>query len=287
METVFSKKKGVMVSMLAILFATAIAITVHAAMPAGVDAERFDSAFVKLFGFPIVSVFYFVVLFIHCVAAMRYFGKGSGVPKLQIGLRFGVAFAILYFFGMQEVGVDVSPFKEWGVDFVNYQFFMGAGDAIPVLLLCAAVAYLTIENTNIYTSIQRLNRAEKIRTVALITAAFLLERAIAYETGIISSSCHTYPVPCYIWTIIFGVVLGCSYLVLYPVFAKEQDKLVLSVKLVVFTIGVNWIIFNSFIGLIFSGYMPQVLLRSGIDVTVIFLSSMVINNYFIEPGLCA
>lgn len=287
METVFNKKKGVMVSMLAIIIATAIAIIVHAALPAGVDAERFDSVFVKLFGFPIVSVFYFVVLFIHCVVAMRYFGKGSGVPKLQIGLRFGVAFAIIYFFGMQEVVVDVSPFNEWGVDFVKYQFFMGAGDAIPVLLLCATVAYLTLENNNIYTSIQRLNKAEKIKTAALITAAFLLERAIGYETGIISSSCHTYPVPCYIWTILFGIVLGCSYLVLYPVFAKEQDKLLLSVKLVVLTIGVNWIIFNSFIGLIFSGFMPQVLLRSGIDVTVIFLTSIAINKYFVKLGLCA
>lgn len=272
-----------MVSILAIIFATAIAIIVHAVMPAGVDAERFDSVFVKLFGFPIVSVFYFVMLFIHCVVTMRYFGKGSNVPKLQIGLRFGVPFAILYFFGMQEVAVEVSPFKEWGVDFVNYQFFMGAGDAIPVLLLCGTVAYLTLENTNIYISIQRLSRTEKIKAVALITVAFLIERAIGYETGIITSSCHTYPVPCYIWTIIFGVVLGCSYLVLYPVFAKEQDKLLLSVKLVVLTIGVNWIIFNSFIGLIFSGFMTQLLLRSGIDVTVIFLSSIVINKYFVKP----
>jgi len=277
-ETAYRKTKGVMLSILAIIFATAIAIIIHAVMPAGVNAERFDSVFVKLYGFPIVSVFYFVVLFLHCVVTMRFFGKGSNIPKLQIGLRFGVAFAVLYFFGMQEVVIEVSPFKEWGRDFVNYQFFMGAGDAIPVLLLCGTVAYLALENTNTYKFIQRLNRAEKIKAVALIAVAFLMERAIGYETGIITSSCYTYPVPCYIWTIIFGVVLGCSYLVLYPVFAKEQNKLLLSVKLVVLTIGVNWIIFNSFIGLIFSGFMPQLLLRSGLDVTVLFLSSIVITN---------
>lgn len=286
-EKVLSINKGVMVSTLSIILATAIAIIVHAVMPAGVNAERFDSVFVKLLGFPIVSVFYFVLLFIHCVVALRSFGKESNVPKLQIGLRFGVAFAILYFFGMQEVVVEVSPFREWGVDFVNYQFFMGVGDAIPVLLLCGAVAYLTLENTNIYIPIQGLNKAEKIKAVTLIAVAFLIERAIGYETGIITSTCNTYPIPCYTWTILFGIVLGCSYLVLYPVFAKEQNRLLLSVKLVVFTIGVNWIIFNSFIGLIFSGFMQQALLRSGIDVTVFFLSSIVINKYFVKPAICA
>jgi len=286
-QKVLSLNKEVMVSILAIIFVVAIAIIVHAAIPADVNAERFDSIFVKVLGFPIVSVFYFVLLFIHCVVTMRYFGKVSNVPKLQIGLRFGVAFAILYFFGMQEVVVEVSPFREWGGDFVNYQFLMGVGDAIPVLLLCGTVAYLTLENTNIYISIKRLNRAEKIKVVTLITVAFLIERAIGYETGIITSACNTYPIPCYIWTILFGIVLGCSYLVLYPVFAKEPNKLLLSIKLVVLTIGVNWIIFNSFIGLIFSGFMPQVLLRSGIDVIVFFLSSIVINKYFVKPGICA
>ena len=132
-------------------------------MPAGVNAEKFDSVFVKLLGFPVVAASYFVLLFTHCVVVMRYFGKQSNVPKLQIGIRFGLAFAILYFFGMQEVAVEVSPFREWSL-----------------------------------------------------------------------------------------------------------------------TIGVNWIMFNSFIGLILSGVMSQMLLRSGIDVAIFFLSGIVISKYFVK-----
>lgn len=277
--------KAIIVNTLAVILAAFFAIFVHAVMPAGVNAENFDSVLIKLFGFPAVAASYFVLLFTHCVAAMRYLGRQSNVPKLQIGIRFGLAFAILYFFGMQEVAVEASPYSEWGFAFVSYQFFMGVGDAIPVLLLCVAVACFTLDNTNVWMPVQTLSRTEKIKAVALITVAFLAERVIGYETGVITSNCHTYPVPCYIWTILFGMVLGCCYVVLHPVTAGERNKLLMSFKLAVLAIGVNWIVFNSFIGLIFNGVMPQMLLRSGIDVAVFFLSCIVISKYLVKPVL--
>lgn len=284
---VFGATKLVIFNAFAIICAVAIAIVIHAALPASINIEKLDGVFVKLLGFPVVSVIYFIFLFIHCVVAMRFFGNGSNIPKLQIGLRFGLAFAILYFFGMQEVVIEYSPFREWGSAFVKYQFFMGVGDVIPVLLLCGTVAWFSLENNNTSSLIQAINRAKKIKVVTIITSAFLIERAIGYETGIITSSCNTYPIPCYIWTFLFGIMLGCSYLVLYPVFAKEQDKLLLSIRLAVLTIGVNWMLFNSFIGLIFSGLMPQALLRSGIDALVLFLSSFVINKYIVKSEIHA
>lgn len=278
---------AIIVNILAVILAASMAIIVHALLPAGVNAENFDSVFVKLLRFPVVAASYFVLLFTHCVVAMQYLGRQSNVPKLQIGIRFGLAFAILYFFGMQEVAVEFSPFSEWGFAFVSYQFFMGVGDAIPALLLCVAVAYFTLDNGKIRLPVQTLSRTEKIKAVALIAAAFLAERVIGYETGIITSNCHTYPVPCYTWTILFGMVLGCCYVFLYPVLAGERNKLLLSVKLAVLAVGVNWIIFNSFIGLIFSGVMSQMLLRSGIDVAVFFISCFVIAKYFVRPDIRA
>lgn len=278
------KKKSigkVIVSAISIIFAVVIAIIVHAVMPAGVNEENLDSALVKLLGFPLISVLYFIFLFTYCAIVTLYFGKKSTAPKMQIGLRFGLAFAILYFFGMQEVFVEASPFKEWGFAFVSYQFFMGVGDFIPVLLLCVTIAYFTLNNTNASSTLQTLSRSEKTKVVILITIAFIIERLIGYETGIIFSNHNTYPIPCYIWTIVFGIVLGCSYVTLYPIYCKDQNILSLTVKLVILTIGVNWIIFNSFIGLIFNGYMLQMLLRSGIDTAVLFLVSIAINKYLL------
>jgi hypothetical protein len=281
-EKVISVKRVLIINMLAIIVASAIAIIVHAIVPGDVNVDDFDSIFVKLFGFPVVAVSYFVLLFLHCVIVMRYFGKRSSMSKLQIGFRFGTVFAALYLFGMQEVVVEASPFNEWGLAFVNYQFFMGISDAIPALLLCVVTAYFTLSNKNTSSSSQLLNLIEKIKVVALITISFFIARAVGYETGILVSNIDTFPIPTYLWTIVFGMVLGCGYTVLYPIFASGKNNLLLSYKLVVLTIGINWIIFNSFIGLIFSGEMYQMLLRSGIDIAVFFFTSIIIQKYFLK-----
>ncbi|GGM20911.1 hypothetical protein GCM10011351_03460 [Paraliobacillus quinghaiensis] len=286
-ERIISVKRVIVINALAIIVAALIAIFFHAIVPADVNLEDFDSIFVKLFGFPVVAVFYFVLLFLHCVIVMRYFGKRSSITKLQIGFRFGTVFAVLYLVGMQEVVVEASPFNEWGLAFVNYQFLMGISDAIPALLLCIVTAYFTLSKKNTSSSWQLLNLIEKIKVVALITITFLIARTVGYETGVIGSNIATFPIPTYLWTIVFGVVLGWCYTVLYPIFSSGQNKFLLSYKLVVLTIGINWIIFNSFIGLIFSGVMLQLLVRCGIDIAVLFITSIIIQKYFLKSDIHA
>lgn len=283
-EKVISKKRVIFVNTLVILVATAIAIIIHAIVPGDVNAEDFDSVLVKLLGFPVVAVSYFVLLFLHCAIVMRYFGKRSSMTNMQIGFRFGIVFAALYLIGMQEVVVEASPYSEWGLGFVTYQFFMGISDALPALLLCVVIAHYTLINKNA-SSGQTLNLIDKTKAVALIAITLLTVRATGYETGMLDSNIDTFPIPSYLWTGVFGIVLGCCYTTLYPIFATGQNKYLLSTKLVVLTIGVNWIIFNSFIGLIFSGVMPQMFLRSGIDIAAFFVSSIILQKYVFKTNL--
>ncbi|MCD8502524.1 MAG: hypothetical protein LRY71_13770 [Bacillaceae bacterium] len=283
-EKVISRKRVVMINVLAILFATAIAIIAHAVVPGDVNVEDFDSVLVKILGFPVVAVSYFVLVFLHCAMVMRYFGKRSSMKNMQIGFRFGIVFAALYLIGMQEVVVEASPYGEWGLGFVTYQFFMGISDALPAFLLCVVIAHYTLSNKNA-SSEQTLNLIDKTKAVALITITLLIVRAIGYETGMIDSNIDTFPIPSYLWTVVFGIVLGCCYTILYPIFASRQNSYLLSTKLTILAIGVNWIIFNSFIGLIFSGVMHQMLLRSGIDVVVFFFSSIILHKYVFKTNL--
>lgn len=282
-EKQVSRKRKFIVTTIAILLAVVAAIILHANMPGEVNIEDFDSVFVNLLGFPVVALFYFVILFIHCAIVMVYYGGQSNMPKLQIGMRFGLVFASVYIVGMQEIVVEGSPFEEWGLAFVRYQFLTGLADAIPVLLLCIIVAYFTLGKRNAIIPQQRLKQEEKIIIIALISTTYFIVRAISYETGIIGNNCNIYPIQCYMWTVIFGITLGISYITLYPIYI-ENNKRVLSLKLVVLTIGLNWMIFNSFIGLIFSGVLAQMLLRSGLDILVFFLTSIVINVYIIKSN---
>ncbi len=264
---------------IAVVGAAFLAIAVHALMPSEVSVEAFDSSFVALVGFEVAAVFYFLLLFTHITIVTQVFGRGSRMPWLAKGLRFGLAFAPLYFLGMQEVVVEASPFSQWGLPFVWFQFLLGLGDAIPTVLLCLVVTYWTaVTPRQDQPDVKVTERPNAFRTVFLIALSFVLIRTLGYETGIITSNVTTYPIPVYIWTVVFGTALGCSYVLLYPFFADEPNTLLLTVKLVLFSIGLNWMIYNSFIGMIFSDTMPQMLLRSGLDVLALAITSMLIHR---------
>lgn len=271
--------KAILINAIVIVIAAAVAIVFHAVLPAPVDALDFDSALVRLFGFPVVAVAYFLALFTHCAIVVRSFGRRANLPKLEIGFRFGLAFALLYLFGMQEVVVEASPFAEWGREFVTYQFFMGVGDALPVFVLCTVLAYATLAPRGSPTHGPTSSTRQMAAIAVSIALTFFLVRTIGHTTGIVESDVGRYPVQTHLWTLLFGGVLGCAYILLYPVFAHERRPVMLSVKLVLLTIGANWILFNSFIGLIFSGVMPQMLLRSGLDTTAMFLTSILVLRY--------
>ncbi len=160
---------------------------------------------------------------------------------------------------------------------------MGLGDALPVLFLCLIIAYLSLNQDRRSSPVISLGRADKILIISAVAATFLGQRAIGYQTGIIESNVAAFTLPTYLWTLLFGFTLGSICCILYPIFAGTSKISTLSSRLTVSTIGVNWIIFNSFIGLIFSGAMPQMLLRSSIDTAVLFLTFLA-TNYFINKG---
>ncbi len=271
--------KVIVINAVAIVLAAAFAIVFHAVLPAPVEGIDFDSGLVRLVGFPVVAVSYFVVLFAHCAIVLQSFGRRSDLPKLEIGWRFGLAFALLYLFGMQEVVVDASPFEAWGREFVVYQLFMGAGDAVPVFVLCMVLAYATLAPGRRTTTGTTTSAREAIAIVAAIALAFFVQRSIGHTTGLVHSNVESYPVQTHLWTALFGAALGCAAVLLVPVFSRRHGPVALSVRLVLLTIGVNWVLFNSFIGLLFSGAMPQMLLRSGLDTAVVFGACVVVLGY--------
>ncbi len=276
------KKQSVLISILLIIFASTTAIVVHANMPGSVNIEDFDSIFVKIFGFPVVVVTYFVLLYIHIVIALHYFGKRSNLTKIQIGLRFGFVFASIYLIGMQEVVVESSPYSKWGLDFLTYELVMGLGDAIPALLLCIVSAYFLLNKRNVSSCLNKFSIPKSIIAVVLFAIAFVIQRAIGYETGIIISNYHSFPIPCYAWTVLFGIVLGTCYTAMYPVFYCELNHKNVEFKIVVLTIGINWVIFNSFIGLIFDGALLQTFLRSGMDTLVFYITALIVSKFIFK-----
>jgi len=279
-EKCISTKRVFIINTVLILFSAIFTVIVHALLPASVDAARFNSIFVKWFGFPAVAIFYFILLFTQSAMAVRYIGVRADAPKLQIGIRFGIAFAMIYLLGMQEVIVESSSFSTWGLGFVKYQLIMGIGDGIPAILLCLAIAFFTLSDGERVKPIHKLQMVKCIKIISIIAIAIFMERTIGYESGLIFSDSATYPVPCYMWTVCFGILMGYIYVILYSLLAFEKKQSGIPLRFIA-TIGVNWMIFNCFMGLIIKGAMPQILLRSGLDIAVLFIASTIIEKSII------
>lgn len=269
-----SSKRVIIISILAIFLSAIFAILVHAILPASVNPEKFNSILVQWLGFPAVATLYFILLFTHCAIVIRCVGLRTAASKIQLGIQFGVAYAMIYLLGMQEVVTKYALFSTWGLDFIKYQFVVGIGDGIPAFLLCLIISYFTLINNRQNEVIPTLGLKKSIGVIAILTAAILAERAIFYQIGFIESECATYPVACYVWTGLFGALMGIIYVILRPILSYGNRRTSWAIPLrFTLTIELNWIIFNSFMGLIIKGIMPQMLLRSGLDVLVLFLIS--------------
>lgn len=284
METKYKGvKRLIIMNTVFILLSAIFAILLHALLPASADIAQLNGIFVKWFGFPAVSTFYFLLLFTHCALVVIYIGVRADASNSQIGIRFGMAFAMIYLLGMQEVVIKGSSFLTWGLSFVKYQFIMGIGDGLPAVLLCLAVACFTLIDSEKSKLINKLTITQCLKVIAIFTIAIFAERTIGYETGLISSESSAYPVPCYIWTALFGMLTGYTYVILYPLLAFKTKQYSIPLRFSAI-IGVNWMIFNSFIGLIMKGTMLQMILRSGIDVVVLLLASTVVDKYIVRSN---
>lgn len=264
------KSKSVLHDLLLVLIFAAAAIVLHAIMPspgAEMDASVFNSWLVKTLGFPLVASGYFLVLFLHILITVRHFAPGSALGKWRTGLCFGAAYSLLYLGGMQEVMVSASPLTEYGLDFILYELFLGLGDALPAFLLCIVLCAIHANPSGAMDKPAFFHRENGIR-IAMIAAGFFLWRMLGYLTGLVDNELAQYPVPVVLWTAVFGSLLGAAYCLLLPAFGKKK------IAGLFLTIGVNWIWFNCYIGLIAAHTFGFMVLRSGADVLAVLLGGI-------------
>ena len=273
------KIKRNVINILSVFGVAIVAILVHALLPspgASLDVSEFDGVLVKKIGFPASASIYFLLLYLHIMIIINLFAAKSIINNKEIGIRYGIAFGLMYLVGMQEVVVVSSPLDTYGLGFITYQLFMGLGDAIPVVILCYLVSCkvkkkLACKNEKIKYALKR-----SLIELAIIAIIFFLERMLGYMVGYIDSDIGDYPVPVLVWTLIFGFVLGAMFIIIRPIYNGENDvKKVLQVM--VLSIGVNWIWFNCFIGIIMDGMFIKMFIRGLIDVIIITVASLVTN----------
>ena len=251
-----------LLSMLMIVLSALIAIVLHAALPAKVDVSLLDGLLVKRYGFPVVASVYFLVLFTHCTVVLTQNRKKLKGSNRKSEIYFGLSFSLIYMIGMQEIVLNASPYTQWGTDFIYYQLLMGVGDAIPAIILCIVIG-------NIFFCGQcdehMTKGKESIYTVLSFIVLIGTVRLIVSYAGAIKSNILDYPIPVTLWGYILGCVFGIVYLLIGTTTVDKIGTMLLG-------IGINWMIFNSFIGLVRKDSMTDALLRSTIDLVSIFIA---------------
>ncbi len=239
----------------AIVACAALAIVAHAALPAKVDEARLDGFLVQTFGFPVVAVCYFVLLYSHCAFVITMNKRHMRHGRIHSGLLLGLVFALLYMIGMQEIMLDVSPFASWHAEYVRYQFLMGLGDAVPVIILCIAISALAGAGAR---DAWRAS-GKTVPTILLFTLVIGTNRWLVSYGGLIRSHVLEYTVPVLAWGFSLGCVVGIGYVLLGRAYLKSRGVLL-------YGLGLNWVIFNMFIGLVKSGAFADAVTRSVLDV---------------------
>lgn len=273
-----NKWKRILIGILCVIFATIIAILVHALMPGPgteVIEDDFDSKLVLALGFPVVASLYFVVLYLQMWGFMGILARKSKLSGPEIGFRFGISFAAIYIVGMQEVILSSSPFTEYGKDFFLYQLSMGLGDGIPVVLLCLALSALCFPKENIKkTGGLRITR-DAIVYMLCVSCGFFTQRIIGYIFGYIDSDFKSYPLETILWALTMGATFGIANILISPVFCGNVAK---QRMLSLLIISINWIWFNLFIGLIYEGLFLSMLLRGLCDFTGMLIGLFIVQR---------
>lgn len=117
----------------------------------------------------------------------------------------------------------------------------------------------------------------------VISMSFFIERMVGYYVGYIDNEFQKYPIPVLIWTLVFGMVMGGIYVFLSPIYEdiKGNTK---NIQLLVWSVGLNWVWFNCFMGLILKGLFLKMFLRGGLDIVVITIACMVTRYFYLDNG---
>ncbi|MGM9946884.1 hypothetical protein [Floccifex sp.] len=247
-------------------------IGLHIIMPspkATMDVSVFDSIFVKCFGFSFVATVYFVILFLHILWVIKKYAIHTKLGKWKTGISLGMLYALLYMGGMQEVIVSASFLSTYGIDFIIYEFFMGLADAIPAFLLCLFLCcrYALLEKNQI-----EMGDKENYIRIIEIVLSFFIWRLFGYITGITDSEFSITPIPVLVWTFVFGMIFGIGYCMI-QLLTDENRGIDFF-----YIMGINWIWFNCYIGLIAKNTFLLMFIRSGLDVMAIMTGSYLVEK---------
>ncbi len=223
-----------------------------------------------------VSVWYIIAF--GCIAYIfhkfEYRIPGNSCEK---GMRYGAAVSILWLWGMLE-GVSLS-----GNSIID-ELITGICDAVPIFLMGLLLGKFTTKRNYSYCTKKLVNDSIEFFPFLIFSIIFLSERYYLYMSGIIDSGYKTNPYFTFIWTLVMGICICTSYVLLRDA-VQDTTPFLNSMKFGIIIFGVNWLSFMIFIPFVFGNTFTDFIIRvisDSVSVTLSFYLSEAIRNRMYE-----
>ncbi|MBP1761376.1 MAG: hypothetical protein H6Q64_918 [Firmicutes bacterium] len=257
-----------------IVLSTALCLTLHLLTPpvlASDTSANTLSKLVLLIGLPLTALLWAIIGY-SCVAFVFYLIEDR-IPgnKSVRGLKYGISIGLLWLLGY-IMGVPKS-----GNPFIN-EFVGGLCDAIPVVLMGWLLGRSSKEADSINTY-NTFYRYQSFIGIVVFVLVFSLIRIVSYYTNIIDTGFRTDPVYTLVWTIVTGLCLGLTYLLLRKT-TPSSSSLLSSIKFGFILFGLTWGGFFIFIPLVLKGQMINTIFMFLIDtisVTIAYYLSEIVS----------
>lgn len=231
-------------------------------IPSGIQTVLQPSIFVTNGTLPLVFTLYGTFAFSLIAALFLLLAPYIPGKKLTQGLKFGTAFTLIWIVYLLEP----LPHAD-AIDRITYP--IADGFALLVLgLLAGALLGRDVKKTNTTTMSKSLSISGGVLAVF-----FVIGRLIQYYFFQIYSSFTEKPGQSIAWSVLTGLVIACV-LTWFMVTLPNRGRVNNAVKVGLILFGTNLVLFNFFIPLVFDADMPDLILRTAVDLIAVALGCL-------------
>jgi len=228
---------------------------------AGGDLMPMPSAFsplVERVGFAAVVAVWIALAFTGMGLVVLFWARrmaGSGRAK---GLRYGLALGLMILIAMFEgVGLLGTP--------LIGELAMGLADAVPIALMVALLGWTLAPDSP---DADARTRPPVLRVLVVFALVYGVGRTGVQLLGLIESGLAERVLPSLIWPFAMGAAIGVLFLAMKDALrGLSLGSAALAFGLGVF--GVNWVLFMTFVPMVFPGALADTALRVGLDILLV------------------
>ena len=247
------------------LATTIVRIIGQLSIPAGEQTVLAPSVFAQNGTMPLAFTVYGI--FAYSLIASLFLiirNRLSGNRVLQ-GLKYGLSCCIVWIVYLLEPLPHVA-----GIDRITYP----VADSLALIVMGLMLGWLFGNPAQ---------RADKEKTpfpilpVLAVTGGFFAGRMIQYLVFGVYSSFDEKPLETVLWCLLTGIAISCvmAWLNLY---IQSENRMLQALILGVLLFGVDLILFNFFMPLVFDADIPDLILRTFIDILAVTVGCLAFSN---------